>query len=73
MKKRKTIEIEFIKDKINQALKNTEFPLNTDQKEILCTILEIILHKTDNYKGFYFLDNSNCETLSNGYFSRKYF
>jgi hypothetical protein len=73
MKKRKTIQINFIKDKINSALKNTEFPLSTDQKEILCTMLEIILHKANAYNGFYFLDNQKTEIFTNGYFSRKYF
>jgi hypothetical protein len=70
MKNRKTIEIQFIKDKINTALAST---LNTDQKEILCATLETILHKVDGYKGFMFLDNSDTEILTNGYFSRKYF
>lgn len=73
MKNRKTIEIEFIKDKINLSLANNEFPLNTEQKEILCATLETILNKVDGYKGYMFLDNSKTEILTNGYFSRKYF
>ena len=73
MKNRKTIEIEFIKHKINLALSNNEFPLNTEQKEILCATLETILHKVNGYKGYIFLDNSKTEIFTNGYFSRKYF
>lgn len=70
MKTRKTIEIQFIKDKINIALAST---LSTDHKESLCTFLEIILLEKNIYQGFMFLDNSNTEILTNGYFSRKYF
>lgn len=73
MKPKKTIQISFIKDKINKAITEKEFPLNTDQKEILCTFLEIILLNTNNYKGFMFEDNNNSEILTNGYFTRKYF
>jgi hypothetical protein len=73
MKNRKTVEIDFVKEKINLALSNKEFPLNTDQKEILCATLETILHKVNGYRGFMFLDNSDTEILTNGYFSRKYF
>jgi hypothetical protein len=70
MKIRKTIEIQFIKDKVNLSLSSS---LNTEQKEILCTFLEIILLEKNLYQGYMFLDNSKSETLSNGYFSRKYF
>ena len=70
MRNRKTIEIQFVKDEINKALAST---LNTDQKEALCTFLEIILLKKGIYQGFMFLDNSKTEILTNGYFSRKYF
>lgn len=70
MRKRKTIEVQFIKDEINKALAST---LSTDHKEVLCTLLEIILLKKGIYQGFMFLDNEKTEILTNGYFSRKYF
>lgn len=70
MKTRKTIEIQFIKDKINKALAST---INTYQKEALCTFLEIILLEKNIYQGFMFLDNSDTEIFTDGYFSRKYF
>jgi hypothetical protein len=70
MKTRKTIEIQFLKDKINKALAST---LNTDHKEALCTLLEIILIEKNIYKGFIFLDNEKTEIFTNGHYSRKYF
>lgn len=70
MRKRKTIEVQFLKDKVNLSLSSS---LNTEQKETLCTFLEIILLEKNIYQGYMFLDITNCETLSNGYFSRKYF
>jgi hypothetical protein len=70
MRTRKTIEIQFVKDKINKALAST---LNTDHKEALCILLEIILLEKNIYNGFMFLDNEKTEILTNGYFSRKYF
>jgi hypothetical protein len=71
MRTRKTIEIQFVKDEINKALASTL--LNTDHKEALCTLIEIILLKKGIYNGFMFLDNEKTEILTNGYFSRKYF
>lgn len=73
MKARKTIEVNYLKELINKELCKTEFCLNTDQKDVLTSLIEIILHKTGNYKGFMFKDNNDTEFLSNGYFSRKYF
>lgn len=51
---RKTIEIEVIKSRINNALKGIN--MSNDEKMALATFLERILHDTGNYKGFILLD-----------------
>ena len=62
-KGRKTIEVEFIKDKINHML---SLPLKQHSKETkaaLCTLLEDILHQSNNYHGFQYniWDNGGYE------------
>lgn len=73
MKNRKTVEIEFIKEKINKAIANNEFPLNYEQLEALTSFIEIVLYKTNSYKGFIFLDNNDTKIFTIGYLKRKYF
>jgi hypothetical protein len=36
-------------------------------------MLEDVLHSTNNYSGFTFIDNNNIATGTLGYYSRQYF
>ena len=73
MRAKKTIQIEYIKNLINKELTKIEFEPTTEQKDILVSLIEKILHDTNNYKGFMFRNNEDTKFMSNGYFSRKYF
>ncbi|UCC18982.1 MAG: hypothetical protein JSV62_12860 [Promethearchaeota archaeon] len=47
---RKTVKVEYIKDKINHLLTIDTIP--QDAKKQLCLFLDMVLLETDNYKGF---------------------
>lgn len=53
MKSRKTVEVDWLKKMINADLENEK--LTEDTKKHLCTLLENILVKTGNYRGFNYL------------------
>ena len=53
MAKRKTVDIEFLKDKINQMLQDST--CSSDMREGMIVTLEIALMETGNYKGFRYL------------------
>lgn len=53
MAKKKTIEIELLKKRINKYL--TLNTLSQKEKSSLCYLLESILHDTGNYKGYLYL------------------
>lgn len=50
MARRKTIEVEFILDKVNYMLEHST--CNQDFKRGAASVLEMILHETGNYAGF---------------------
>ena len=57
MPKRKTIEVETLKRRVNKYL--TLDTLNQVEKSALCHILETILQDTGNYQGFSYLFDWN--------------
>jgi hypothetical protein len=50
MRKRKTIEVTYLKDEVNRYLKNAM--LSQQEKKALCFLLENVLMETNNYRGF---------------------
>jgi len=70
---RKTIPVLQILEYANKMLKRTdEFATKEFKVGIIC-MLEDVLHVTDNYAGFMFLDNDDSDTGTLGYYSRQYF
>ena len=70
---RKTTSVKTLIKDINHNLARTDKHATADFKLGMCVVLESILHSTGNYKGFGFIDNSNSETGTLGYYSRFYY
>jgi len=60
MGKRKTIEVERIKEKINSMILNSPDDM-IREREALANFLSVILHETGNYKGFNYLTKEMME------------
>lgn len=61
MATRKTIEVETLRNTINEKIARAD---SEAQKETLCNVLENILHSTGNYNGFmYNLTNEQWREL----------
>ena len=71
MARRKTIDIDYLRSKANDALANKDN--SREYKTAVCDMIQSVLHKTDNYRGFMFIDNEDKEFDSYGYWSRRYF
>jgi hypothetical protein len=56
----------------NYQLARTDEFATVDFKCGICSMIERVLHDTGNYEGFGFLDNSDSETGTLGYYSRFY-
>ena len=69
---RKTIPILRMLKFANQQLARTDEWATVDYKVGIVNMLEEILHATDNYVGFGFIDNNDSETGTLGYYSRQY-
>jgi len=72
--KRKTIEIEYLKEFINSRLANES--VLQEEKAALTELLSHILRKTNNYNGYSYLFDFNAltETESNKIrYNRKYY
>lgn len=67
---RKTTRVKEIKQWINKQLSEDHY--NKDTKMGMCTVIEKILHDTNQYNGFLFNDNNNTEFDTLGYWTRKY-
>jgi hypothetical protein len=75
-RKRKTVDVSTLKYLSNNIL--TAQPDDTvytsyAYKLGVIAILENVLHDTDNYKGFMFLDPDNSKPDTPGYVRRKYY
>jgi hypothetical protein len=60
-------------DYANANLARTDVYATKEFKVGITIMIEEILHRTDNYWGFMFIDNNDSKTDSLGYYSRKYF
>lgn len=70
---RKTVNVEEIKQHANQLLESKDEFFTKEFKSGVCTMIERVLHKSNNYNGFMFIDNNDTEVNTLGYFTRKYF
>ena len=70
MRPRKTIPVTEIKDDLNRRLKSNH--LTGDEKAVICTVLEGILHSSGNYKGFMFV-NQHSRPGDKDYYTRTYY
>ena len=74
MSKRKTINVEFLKDKANTLLANPN--LIMEEKLGIITMIEIILHQSNSYNGFMYLnlvDGIAPQLGTDEWTTRKYF
>ena len=70
---RKTVPILQILEYANRMLRRSDQYANREYKIGIVCMLEDILHSSDNYAGFMFLDNDDSDTGTLGYYSRQYF
>lgn len=57
----------------NKNLSREDEYATVDFKTGICSMIEMVLHESDNYAGFGFHDNSDSDTGTLGYYSRSYF
>jgi len=69
---KKTYPVADILSYANYQLGRTDEFATVDFKAGICSMIENILHATGNYEGFGFLDNSDSDTGTLGYYSRYY-
>lgn len=60
---RKTISVEKVKSKANNLLSNPDIIM--EEKLGVITMIESILHETDNYQGFMYLNLEDDGSLLN--------
>ena len=73
MAKRKTISVIEMVDYANLQLSRTDDFATKEFKQGIIVMVEAVLHRSDNYNGFRFLDNSDNEFDTMGYVSRYYY
>jgi len=74
MSKRKTVNVEWLKDKANTLLANPD--LLMEEKLGVIAMIEMVLLETDNYNGFvplYYIDGATPEVGTDEWTARKYF
>ena len=54
---RKTIEVGTLLHRVNYFLKNDRG--TPDEREVMCSFIEGVLHDTGNYRGFRYLDSKD--------------
>ena len=72
MKGRKTVEVEQMVKWANMQLGRTDEYATMDFKSGISTMVGRILHNSENYNGFQFLNNDDSEIGTIGYYSRYY-
>ena len=70
---RKTHSVARLLAKTNHLLSKPDFQISTDQKRILCMVIEDVLHSTGNYEGFGYNDPFTPELGSPGEYRRGYY
>lgn len=68
---RKTVKVDELKEYVNKLLAIEE--LHVEHKAGLIDMIHHVLHKTDNYQGFMFINNEDSEIGTPGWHNRKYF
>lgn len=54
---RKTVDVDWLKAKVNYFLEHShEMGLSPDKRLGAAAVLELVLHETDNYKGFNYIN-----------------
>lgn len=64
---RKTFEVDMFKAGVNECLAHKEY--TNAEKQVMCMLLEGVLHKTGNYKGYnnlYWLNGGNALWIMEG-------
>ncbi len=69
---RKSIDVLPLLEFANHNLKRQDGFATVDFKAGMCSMIEMVLMETGNYKGFGFLDNNDSDTGTLGYYSRHY-
>lgn len=57
--RRKTIEVGTLLHRVNYFLKNDQG--TADEREVMCTFIEGVLHDTGNYMGYAYLSTDEIE------------
>ena len=71
--KRKTINVTTLLNWANTELQRTDEFATVDFKAGICSMIEMVLFKSNNYNGFMFKNNNDSETGTLGYYSRFYY
>ena len=66
---RKTVEVGTLLYRLNYFLKNDKG--TPDEREVMCTFVEGILHDTGNYEGFRYLDGREYAGEAEGLGTRR--
>jgi len=73
MGRRKTIDVLEILEYGNYQLSWTDDDATKDFKIGITVMIETMLHRTNNYNGFMFINNADSDVGTLGYHSRVYF
>lgn len=57
---RRTVEVRYLLEKGNYFLANSE-PEQKDERKGVASMIELVLHKADAYKGFNYLDSAEID------------
>ena len=69
----KTVKVLPLLKWANKNLRRTDEYATVDFKVGICSMIEMVLHESDNYAGFGFHDNSDSDCGTLGYYSRTYY
>ena len=72
-KSKKTIEVSVMLNWANEQLKRTDLFATLDFKAGISTTIERILFESKSYKGFGFINNSDSQSGTLGYYTRFYY
>ena len=72
MRKRSTTEVKSLLKYANDELKRKDEFATKEFKMGICNMIEFILFETGNYRGYSYLDNTDIELHSDGYWNRQY-
>ena len=71
---RKTVNVLTLLEWANKNLKRKDEFATVDFKSGICSMIEMVLHETDNYAGFHFNDNTiDNHTGTLDYYTRTYY